>query len=174
MGEPSEMSASSQVINELDASGLASLKQLAFWSGLHENTVRDYRDGRIKHFGSEMRFWSGVLQGLMQQYHPAIPQIAFRICGMLLKGTTLTISAIKQPELRNTLDLATAINQFLKVNESVTAAMQSVVEILRDGRVDAGDDANIIELETMADVAITNLWQVKHCINMERRKAGAR
>lgn len=170
--EPIEMTHSAQLINELDASGLASLKQLAFWSGLHENTVRDYRDGRIRHFGSELRFWNGVICGLLQTYAPAVPPICFRVVGLLLKGTGLHVSHCARPdEIAGPLPVL--LRQFAPLTRNLADTMEAAAQILEDGRVTASDDPNIAELESKADMLIARLLGIKHRIAAERSKVRA-
>lgn len=171
LDEPLEMTHSSQLIGELDASGLASLKQLAFWSGLHENTVRDYRDGRIKHFGSEMRFWNGVLQGLLSQHAPDIPGIAFRIIGLLIKGTRL--AAVSAPSCGEPMPAGVdaMLKRFAPMLRDVANCMESAAEIYGDGHVDRADDPTIAELNQKVDILIHRLWAIKARVAQDRAAA---
>lgn len=170
MWDEDEMSFAAQLITELEHSGLCEIKQLAFWSGLHENTVRDYRDGRIKHFGRETRFWNSVLVGLCAHHAPAIPAVAFRIAAMLLKGTPLSAVTI-QGWKQSVAPLSTVLSNFIPAQEDLIAAMKSAVQILEDNRVDVSDSPDIAELNNKIDQAISRLWQIKHVIAKEREKA---
>jgi len=165
--EPHEMSHSSQLIAELDAAGVAPLKQLGFWAGLHENTIRDYRDGRIKHFGTEMRFWNAVLVGLTAG--GAVHPFAFRITGMLLKGTPLAATSVKSFQLRDE-NIAATLRRFAPMTRDLADAMDHAAAIYADGRVTAADDPNICELETKLDQLINQAWQIKHAIGRERMR----
>lgn len=171
-----EMSYASQLLLEIDAGGIASIKELAFWSGLHENTVRDYRESRIRHFGRETRFWNGVLVGLCAKHAPGVPEVCFRIVAMLMKGTPLTAVQLVNttPRIQAVASLSGVMRTFLDSQSDLAAAMQSAVNILEDGRVDVRDNADIAELETKVDLAICRLWGIKHAIGKEREKAGAR
>lgn len=176
MHDDGEMSYASQLLLEIEASGLATMKELAFWSGLHENTVRDYRESRIRHFGRETRFWNGVLLGLCAKHSPAVPAICFRIVGMLLKGTPLAVVQLAggAQAINAVPNLPGIIRLFLASQDDLVAAMQSSVNILEDGRVDVRDSADIAELESKIDTAIGRLWGIKYAIGKEREKAGAR
>jgi len=171
--EPIEMTHSAQVIDEICHSGVATIKELAFWGGAHENTVYDYRTGRIKFFGSEMRFWNGVVAGLCSRHAPAIPPIVFRIVGMLLKNSPLT--ACEVPTYRLPAPpLGTSIRRFADMTQKLGAAMEASAAIFEDGRVTAADDPNIAEVESNLDQIISAAWQIKHGIAGERQKASAK
>lgn len=176
MHDDGEMSYASQLLLEIEASGLATMKDLAFWSGLHENTVRDYRESRIRHFGRESRFWNGVLLGLCQKHAPAIPAVCFRIAGIFLKGTPLTVAHLAggAHAIHTLPTLPGIIRLFIASQEDLVAAMQSSVNILEDGRVDVRDSADIAELETKIDTAIGRLWAIKYAIGKAREGAHAR
>lgn len=174
MTDEIEMTQASQMIAELDASGVASMKELAYWSGLHENTVRDYRDARIRHFGAESRFWNGVLQGLCRKFSPATPAVVFRIVGMMLKGTPLSTVTIIENHGSGAAPIASLIRQFARMNRDLADAADAAAQIYEDGRVDARDDANIAELETKCDLIISTAWQIKHRIGQEKLAAGSR
>ena len=168
MTDEIEMTHASQLINELDASNAASIKELAFWSGLHENTVRDYRDGRIRHFGSESRFWNGVLQGLCQKFNNCPPPVAFRVVGMLLKGTPLSAVCVPSSAQENDKPMASLFRQFAGMNRDLDDAAAAAAQIYEDGRVDARDSADIAELESKCDRIIMTAWQIKHRIGREK------
>lgn len=170
--EPIEMNYAAQLINQLDASGLATLKELAYWSGLHENTVRDYESGRIRHFGSESRFWNGVLIGLCRKYAPSVPPIAYQIVSTFIKGTPMCIaSAVAWSETES--PLPTVFRQFGAIARALGDAADSAADIYRDGKVTQSDDPNIAALETQCDQIIARAWQVKSRIARERAEVEA-
>ena len=171
MDEPPEMTQSSQLLNELDASGLAPLKRLAFWTHLHENTVRDYRDGRIRHFGREMRFWNGVLIGLDREYAPSLPAILFRITGMLLQGTRLCVSGDVAPISISSLPAVMKV--FAPMLSDLSGAMEATAAIAADGKVDWCDDPNIAELQIKLTRVIATALGINHAVARERQRAAA-
>lgn len=168
MTEEIEMTHASQLINELDASGAASIKEMAFWSGLHENTVRDYRDARIRHFGSETRFWNGVLQGLATKFQSGSHPITFRILGMLLKGTPYSAITVPTTLTESDRPMPGFLSQFAGMNRDLADAADAVAQIYEDGRVDVRDSADIAELETKCDRMIQTAWQIKHRIGRDK------
>jgi len=168
-----EMSHSSQLIGEIDAAGVASIKQMAFWSGLHENTVRDYRDGRIKHFGSEMRFWNGVLVGMSAEHAPGFPGICFRVPGLLLKGTRMAVTSADL-YVETKAPIHKMLRNFAPVHRDLAGAMESAADIFEDGHVDHFDDPTIAELNQKIDSGVARLMAIKAGIANERAKACAR
>lgn len=171
--EALEMSYAAQLVGQLDACDLGSYKEMAFWSGLHENTIRDYVSGRIKHFGSESRFWNGVLVGLCKKFEPHVPPIAYRIVAMLTKGTPICVAQIV-PFGETEAPLPTVFRQFGAIARALGDAADAAANIYRDGHVDAHDDANVAELETKCDQIIARAWQVKARIARERATVEAR
>lgn len=173
MFECDEMSQASQIISELDASNLATLKQIAMWSGLHENTVRDYRDGRIRHFGTETRFWNGVLNGLVREYHPATPPVCFRIVALMLRNTPFALTSVGVYGETQT-PLPVILKGFIAIAKDVSEAAESVMAILDDGKVTRADDPNIDQLNEKLDRAMSWAMQIKHSIGKAREGAATR
>lgn len=169
-----EMSHASQLITEIEASGLATLKQLAFWSGLHENTVRDYRDARIRHFGSESRFWNGVVTGLCRQHQPGIPEVCFRIVGMLLKGSPLAAVGILNSAPEDDRPLPNVMHQFAAVARDLADAADAAADLYEAGEVDAARSASIAELESKLDRVINGAWRIKHRLGQAKHTGAPR
>lgn len=174
MYDAPEMSHASQIISEIEASGLATLKQLAFWSGLHENTVRDYRDARIRHFGAESRFWNGVLVGLCREHNPAIPAVAFRIVGMLLKGSPLAAVGVMSPSLDDDRPLPNMMRQFSAIARDLADAADAAGNLYDAGEVDAARSASIAELESKIDRVISGAWRIKHRLGQAKHSGAQR
>lgn len=171
--EIGEMNYAAQLIGQLDAADVASFKEMAFWSGLHENTVRNYCDGSIKHFGSESRFWNGVLTGLCKKFAPAVPPVAYRIVTMLTKGTPICIASVV-PWGETEAPLPTVFRQFAAISRALGDAADSAADIYRDGAITANDDPTIAQLETQCDQIIARAWQVKARVARERAQQEAK
>lgn len=171
--EPEEMSQASQIILEIDAAGLASLKEMASWTHLHENTVRDYRDGRIRHFGVETRFWNGIVNGLLRKYAPAIPPMVLKIGHLLFQNSPLCVVTYPHCQMPD-LPLPAMLRAFSGIARAGADAADSVISILADGKVDRADDPNIDELNQKLDAISAWCWQVKHQIAKQREGAAAK
>lgn len=175
MFDAPEMSHASQLITEIEASGLATLKQIAFWSGLHENTVRDYRDGRIRHFGAESRFWNGVLVGLCRHHQPGIPEVCFRIIGMLLKGSPLAAVSVMAPALDDDRPLANVMHQFAAIARDLADAADAAATLYEQpGGVDAATNPSVAELESKIDRIINGAWRIKHRLGQAKHSGAPR
>lgn len=174
MSDAIEMSHASQLITEIEASGLATLKQLAFWSGLHENTVRDYRDARIRHFGSESRFWNGVVAGLCRQHYPAIPAVVFRISGMLLKNSPLAAVAVVGPMIDDTRPLPTLMHQFAAITRDLADAADAAAHLCDADAAAVATNPTVAELESKLDRVINNAWQIKSRIGQTKQEGAQR
>ncbi len=171
--EPIEMTYASQLLAKIEAADIATIKQLAYWSGLHENTIRDYRDGRIKHFGSESRFWNAVLVGMNERTGGRPHPIVYEIVGLFLHSVPMTIVTSPVGEVLDGHSVGGACKRLGALARDVAAVAESIGEIYEDGRVDGADDPSIAEFVAKADQLIARVFGLKALIVKERSVAGS-
>lgn len=171
--EPIEMTASSQLIAKIESAEIATIKQMAYWSGLHENTVRDYRDGRIKHFGAESRFWNGVLAGLVARagHTGELPPIAFEIAGLALHNIPIAIVNLFNLDQVSERTVGGMCRTVGTLCRNIGDVAESVGIIYDDGSVDRRDDPTISELTTKIDMTVARLLRLKARISIDRQSA---